>query len=1065
MAINSVPGFTIGGKVITAIGPGNDTAYSVLVQSDGKIVLAGNSSNGISSSFALARYNPDGSLDMSFGAGGTTTTSFSFMDFGAGAVLLPDGKILVGGFGDFGGGFDFMLVRYNADGSVDSSFGLNGMVRTSVGDDDSANEIIIQPDGKILLVGSSTQNSDRDFSVVRYNADGSLDLAFGIGGSAKIGAPLALSEGANSVIHLPNGQILLAGFSETLGIRTFALARLHADGSPDFGFAGTGITTTPIGPGNAAVNSIVVQSDGKILAAGFSGFDGDLTVIRYRADGVVDGSFGIGGKVVVPFGFGMDSAESMILQPDGKILVGGLVQNGPNFDFVLLRLNPDGSHDFSFGAAGRTVMPVGQMDDMGFSLALLPDGKILLAGRADGDFGLVRFNANGSLDSAFNLRNTLDATPTFAEDGSAVVLDGDVAVYDAELSSFGAYSGATLTLARAGGANADDVFAASGTLAPFVPGGVISVNGFQIGTVALNSGGTLVLSFGPGATEQLVAQALRQITYANTSDAPPATVDIVWTFFDGNGGQQGTGGVGSTSGTTKVTIVAQDDAATAGNDVFTVGETDGPLAGNVFADNGSGVDFDPDTALAVAAVNGAVAAVGSTITLASGALLRLNADGSFSYDANGVFDWLPASDSGASNLVGVDSFTYTLAGGETATVTITLSGIDSDDTLRGLAGTADTLRGGIGNDVYYVDDANDIVVELAGGGTADRVAARSSYALSADAEVELLTTNSSGSTVALDLKGNSLSQTIVGNMGKNLLHDGGIGPGGAAADTLKGLGGNDTYVIYNSQAVIVELAGQGTDRVASYVDYKLADGVAVEFLNTTSLQATHAVDLTGNRLAQTITGNAGDNVLNDGGKGAADILKGYDGNDTYVVYNAGDTIVEATDQGNDRVSTAVSFVLTAGAEIETLTTTAFGGSGAIDLTGNAFGQAITGNAGANRIDGGGGSDTLRGGGGADTFVFSTALGAGNVDTILDFNAAADTIALDDAVFTTLSAGVLDAGAFHVGSAASTAGHRIVYDNASGALSYDADGNGAGEAVRFATLATGLAMTSADFLVM
>jgi len=225
---------------------------------------------------------------------------------------------------------------------------------------------------------------------------------------------------------------------------------------------------------------------------------------------------------------------------------------------------------------------------------------------------------------------------------------------------------------------------------------------------------------------------------------------------------------------------------------------------------------------------------------------------------------------------------------------------------------------------------------------------------------------------------------------------------------------------------------------------------------------TAAIALTGNAFGQIIAGNAGANVIN-GGAGA-DTLYGYGGNDLFYVDNAGDRVIEAAGGGSDRVLASVNYALAAGSEVEMLSTTSVAGTAAIALTGNAFGQIIAGNAGANVINGGAGADTLYGDGGNDIFRFDTALGAANIDRVLDFSVPADTIQLENAVFTGLAAGSLAAGAFHAGAAAQDADDRIIYNSATGALLFDHDGLGGTAAVQFATLSAGLAMTSADFFV-
>jgi Ca2+-binding RTX toxin-like protein len=392
----------------------------------------------------------------------------------------------------------------------------------------------------------------------------------------------------------------------------------------------------------------------------------------------------------------------------------------------------------------------------------------------------------------------------------------------------------------------------------------------------------------------------------------------------------------------------------------------------------------------------------------------------------------------------------------------TITAADGDDILDGGSGV-DRLEGNAGNDTYFVDTQADVVIEIAGNGTADRVAARASYALAAGADIELLTTTSSTGTTAIDLTGNALKQEIIGNAGQNVLKDG-VGAG----DLLRGLSGNDTYLIYSADTVVVEGATQGSaDRVAAGIDYKLGTGVHVEILTTSSSGGTAGIDLTGNALKQDITGNAGDNVLHDGGQGAADILRGLGGNDTYRIFNSGDVIVEAAAQGNaDRVVAAVDYTLGAGVHVEIMTTNGSGGTSAIDLSGNELAQEIVGNAGDNRLEGKGGLDVLSGLGGKDTFVFATALGAGNVDIVTDFNVADDRFLLSDAIFTELNTGTLAAAAFRANTTglAQDATDRIVYESDTGKLFYDEDGVGGVAGVHFATITAGLALTNADFSV-
>jgi Ca2+-binding RTX toxin-like protein len=197
---------------------------------------------------------------------------------------------------------------------------------------------------------------------------------------------------------------------------------------------------------------------------------------------------------------------------------------------------------------------------------------------------------------------------------------------------------------------------------------------------------------------------------------------------------------------------------------------------------------------------------------------------------------------------------------------------------------------------------------------------------------------------------------------------------------------------------------------------------------------------------------------------ATTIPTGSGGNNDYYVHNAGDQVIEAPGQGQDRVWASVSYALSAGSSIEVLGTTNDSGATAINLTGNELAQTIHGNAGANVINGGGGADNFSGFGGNDTFVFNRALGSGNVATINDFNSSQNKIQLDHAIFAGLTVGALSSDAFYAGTAAHASSDHIIYNSATGALSFDGDGAGGAGQTQFATLSPHLALTAASFFV-
>ncbi len=388
-----------------------------------------------------------------------------------------------------------------------------------------------------------------------------------------------------------------------------------------------------------------------------------------------------------------------------------------------------------------------------------------------------------------------------------------------------------------------------------------------------------------------------------------------------------------------------------------------------------------------------------------------------------------------------------------------LTGNGGANLIDGGAG-ADTMTGGAGNDLYFVDNVGDKVVEASGGGT-DSVQSSATFSLSGNIEKLALT-----GIAAINGFGNSLANAITGNEAANLLN------GGAGVDILTGGGGNDTYIVDNVGDQAIEAAGGGTDTVRSLVTFTLG----ANFENLV-LTGSAVADGTGNALANSLTGNDAANLLNGGG--GADTMTGADGDDTYVVDNEGDKVIETNAAGGlDRVRSAIDYVL--GANLENLLLT---GGAEVDGTGNALANRVTGNLAANRLGGGAGNDIidggagddflqgdagndqLKGGGGSDRFVFNAALGGANVDTILDYYAPSDTIHLLRTVFTGTGAnGLLAAGAFHSGAAAHDASDRIIYNPATGRIFYDADGKGAAAAIHFATVTAGITLTNADFLI-
>jgi Ca2+-binding RTX toxin-like protein len=327
------------------------------------------------------------------------------------------------------------------------------------------------------------------------------------------------------------------------------------------------------------------------------------------------------------------------------------------------------------------------------------------------------------------------------------------------------------------------------------------------------------------------------------------------------------------------------------------------------------------------------------------------ADNTIVIDAGGGDDVIDAEFAGKRIVVDGGDGNDTLTGGSSND---TLIGGDGNDILDGKGG-ADEMTGGAGDDIFFVDNAGDQVVESANAGT-DTVNSTIGYTLAANVE-NLVLTAGAGS---IDGTGNALANAITGNEGDNLLD------GGGGVDTLTGGLGNDTYRVDETADVVVEAVGEGTDTVESTAaSYTLSANV-----ENLTLTGTADIDGTGNAAANVITGNAGNNTL-DGG-GGVDTLTGGLGNDTYRVDETADIVVEAVGEGTDTVeSTAASYTLSANVENLTLI-----GAGDIDGTGNALANAITGNEGDNLLDGGAGDDVIDGGAGNDTVTYASVTGAG-----------------------------------------------------------------------------------------
>jgi uncharacterized delta-60 repeat protein len=390
--------FSSDGKLTTNFTRGFDGSFAVVIQLDGKIVTAGAAEVG-RGSFGLARYDTDGSLDLTFGGDGRVTTDFtSKFDAISAVALQADGKIVVAGLAGgrlvYGDDQKFALARYNADGSLDRSFSGDGKVTTNfTSGPEFAHSVAIQGDGKIIAAGRVSGGGGR-MALVRYNADGTLDTSFS--GDGKVTTDFtARDDRAEKVMVQGDSKIVVAGTTAYYrGSGRFALARYNSNGSLDASFSGDGKVTTNFTGAFDGAFAGAIQMDGKIVAAGEAG--GNLGVARYMSDGTLDTTFGGDGTTITSFTSGIDYADEITIDSDGKIVaVGSANYFGRDPKFALARYNGDGTLDSGFSGDGRVTTNFTSGADEGYSVAIQPaDGKIVAAGFAAGSggrFALARY--------------------------------------------------------------------------------------------------------------------------------------------------------------------------------------------------------------------------------------------------------------------------------------------------------------------------------------------------------------------------------------------------------------------------------------------------------------------------------------------------------------------------------------------------------------------------------------------------------------------------------------------------------------------------------------------------
>jgi uncharacterized delta-60 repeat protein len=516
--------FGSSGETTVSFGTGftYDQAASLTLDATGRIIVAGTTLTSVTNpDFAVARLTTAGTLDGSFGSGGRATVSFGpTWDSAAGVVVDSSGRALVVGTssslvnGTLIGG-DLELARLTGSGSLDTSFGSGGQVTTAVlgpSVDQAANLVLTQPDGKIVVVGTSFAQLDTDLSVARYNADGSLDSSFNGNGIVRFGSGSGQFLNPTAVTVDASGRLLVAGYLPYFfgSYADFAVLRLNADGSPDtsFGTGGRATVRSATGSTYDKIHGVTVDSSGQVVLAGISSSfitGSQFAVARLNADGSKDTGFGSGGETTIRYGTGytQDTASGLALDAAGRIVVVGTTNNsamGTGPDFAVTRLNSNGSLDTSFASGGKTTIDFGSGGgyslDSAAGVALDASGRIVIAGtsflNSSQDFAVARLNSDGSLDGSWGAggKTTMHVGPSYSADvarGVAIDPAGRIAVGGS--TGFGGTSAFAVALFQPNGCPDVD-FGTGGQ----VTTGLGSVNFADAAGLAFDSAGRLIVA-------------------------------------------------------------------------------------------------------------------------------------------------------------------------------------------------------------------------------------------------------------------------------------------------------------------------------------------------------------------------------------------------------------------------------------------------------------------------------------------------------------------------------------------------------------------------------------------
>jgi uncharacterized delta-60 repeat protein len=381
------PGWGSGGLAFTGVSETGNRGMDVAVQCDGKVVAVGAVNSQVWSSDAgVIRFDTDGSLDTSFASSGVFDISFGpFGDIGMAVALQADGKIIVAGTGTENNTDQFFVLRLTANGDLDSTFSGDGYHLFGFDGPARANAVAVQDDGRIVVAGRAS--TDSAMAIARLTTTGGLDPTFDGDGDSdgKVLIDFALGhDEAWDVVVQDDGRILVAGTAATIDGSFAAVVRLLADGSFDtsFGPGASGATAIDFGTYSEG-RGLTLQENGKIVVTGFTDYLTSVAVARLTDGGILDPSFDGDGMVTRDFGIGSDEGRDVAVQRDGRVVVAGSVEGATGPDATLMRFTSTGDIDTSFGSGGETIIGLSSPSVL-YGMALQPtDGQIIAAGLID----------------------------------------------------------------------------------------------------------------------------------------------------------------------------------------------------------------------------------------------------------------------------------------------------------------------------------------------------------------------------------------------------------------------------------------------------------------------------------------------------------------------------------------------------------------------------------------------------------------------------------------------------------------------------------------------------------